>query len=229
MKYPAVFVLAWGAFLVYPWLRPALPEPHALADDFQAVSRAELAVTEGRVGEEGGDLTTDSPAARGVARAAGARAARLVFTYHGPTRQESKLASGETVHQIGLKLRAKNACNLLYVMWKLDGPERLAVSVKRNPGQSTSRDCGARGYASIKPTFAEKRARFPSGKDGKPHTLEAELSKPDADHYELVARADGKVVWRGRIEAELLDDVDGPAGFRTDNGVFTFRFFTLGP
>jgi hypothetical protein len=105
----------------------------------------------------------------------------------------------------------------------------VAVSVKRNPGQSTHKECGASGYVNIKPAFLEKPEKFPSARDGKPHTLEAMVTKPNATAYELVVKADGKVVWQGPIEAKLLDDIDGPAGFRSDNGIFTFKFYALAP
>jgi hypothetical protein len=211
-------------------LRSAPPDAKVPADGFRQVARKNLEVTDGKVGEErDGLLTIDSPAARAVDRARTAQAARLVFTFHGPTKQESKLASGEVVHQIGLKLRARNGCNLLYVMWKLDDRERIAVSVKRNPGQSAHKDCGANGYMNIRPAFQEKAERFPSARDGKSHTLEAAVSKLNRNRYELVVKADGMVVWRGPIDANLLDDIDGPAGFRSDNGMFTFKFYTLAP
>jgi hypothetical protein len=208
----------------------ARSDPKAPADGFKQVPRSDLDVSDGKVGEnEDGFLTISRPEVRATQRAKGARAARLVFTFHGPTREEAKLASGEVVRQIGLKLRAKNTCNLLYVMWKLDEREHVAVSVKRNPGKSTHKECGAGGYVNIKPAFQEKQGQFPSARDGKPHTLEAEVTKADAGNCELVVKADGKVVWRGQIEARLLDDIDGPAGFRSDNGDFTFKFYTLAP
>lgn len=199
-------------------------------DRFKQVPRAALDVTDGLVGEKpDGSLLIASPEVRATERATTAKAARLIFTFQGPTQQVAKLASGEVARQIGLKLRAKNTCNLLYIMWKLEDKERIAVSVKRNPGQSTHKECGARGYVGIKPAFQERPENFPSAKDGKPHTLEADVTKADASKYELVVKADGKVVWKGPIEARLLDDIDGPAGFRSDNGIFTFKFYSLAP
>jgi hypothetical protein len=220
-----------GSFLVLFLVVVTIPaEAEPPAGGFKQVRRADLVVSDGKVGErEDGFLTIASPAVRATERARTATGARLVFTFQGPTAQESKLASGQVARQIGLKLRAKNTCNLLYVMWKLDDKERVAVSVKRNPGKSTHKECGASGYVQIKPAVQIKRESFPSAKDGKPHSLEAEVSKPAADRYELVVRADGKVVWQGRIPAQLLDDIDGPAGFRSDNGVFTFKFYTRAP
>ena len=37
------------------------------------------------------------------------------------------------------KLRAEDACNLVYVMWRIEPQSRLVVSVKRNPGQHARR------------------------------------------------------------------------------------------
>lgn len=230
MKPLTVLVLCLVLVAIDPWLLSA-PPVKAPADGFKLVPRLALDVTDGRVGAKNdGTLLIDSPEVRATqVRARSAKAARLVFTFHGPTKQESKLASGQVARQIGLKLRAKNTCNLLYVMWKLDDKERVAVSVKRNPGQTTHKECGANGYVNIKPDFQEKAENFPTGKDGKPHTLEAEVNRPDPSSYELVVKADGNVVWKGPIEAKLLDDIDGPAGFRTDNGIFTFKFYSLAP
>lgn len=198
-------------------------------DRFKQVTRSALEVASGQVGEKDGFLTITHPQVRAQELAKTAQAARLVFTYLGPTEQVSKLASGEMRYQIGLKLRSKNTCNVLYVMWWLSDKERIAVAVKRNPGQSTHQECGDRGYNSIQPTFQEKLELLPSGKDGKQHTLEAELTKPDASRYELSVKTDGRLVWKGSIEAKLLDDIDGPAGFRTDNGKFTFKLYSLAP
>jgi hypothetical protein len=230
MKRHLALVLLLALFGFSPWLLSAPPEKTAPADGFKQVPRRELEVTDGKIGEKpDGTLTIDSPEVRAIEKATGAKAARLTFTYHGPTKEEAKLASGKVARQIGLKLRAKNTCNLLYIMWKLDDKERIAVSVKRNPGQSTHKECIANGYVSIKPAFQEKQDKFPTAKDGKPHTLEANVAKRAADRYELTVRADGKIVWQGPIEAKLLDDIDGPAGLRTDNGVFTFKLFSLAP
>jgi hypothetical protein len=230
MKYLSLLVMCLGLSSIAPGPLHAPPDRKAPADGFKQVSRANLDVTDGKVGEKSdGSLTIDVPEVRATQRAKTAKAARLVFTYHGSTKDESKLASGQVARQIGLKLRAKNTCNLLYVMWKLDDKERVAVSVKRNPGKSTHKECGASGYVNIKPAFQEKPEKFPSAKDGKPHALEAEVSKRGADKYELVVKADGNLVWNGPIEAKLLDNIDGPAGFRSDNGRFTFKFYSLAP
>ncbi len=220
-------LLVLGAFV--SWL-PAPAQTKTAADKFKQVPRVSLDVTDGKVIEtKDGFLTIDSPEVRATELARGAKAGRLVFTYKGHTKEVSKLASGDVTCQFGLKLRAKNTCNLLYVMWKIEDKERINVSVKRNPGMSTHKECGAKGYTGIKPAFQERPENFPSAKDGKPHTLEAEVSKPEKAKFALSVKVDGKVVWQGPIDANMLDDVDGPAGFRSDNAVLSFKFYSLAP
>jgi hypothetical protein len=230
MKRRTFLVLFLALAAVTLGLLSAPAQTKAPADGFKQVPRMALDVTDGKVEEtRDGFLNITSPEVRATQQQAkGAKAARVVFTYHGTTKEESKLASGAVAHQFGLKLRAKNTCNLLYVMWKFEDKERINVSVKRNPGKSTHKECGANGYTGIKATFEEKTA-FPSAMDGKPHTLEAAVSKPNAGAYELVVKADTKIVWKGSIEAKMLDDIDGPAGFRSDNASVTFKFFSQTP
>ena len=78
-------------------------------------------------------------------------AAELAFVYRGPSREETRLASGELRRQIGLKLRARDTCNVVYVMWQLEPEPRILVSMKRNPGLSTHAGCGAGGYVTLEP------------------------------------------------------------------------------
>ena len=228
MKYVRALVGLLVVAALSKELHSAPPGKSTFNDGFHQVFRDALEVADGQIGQTtDGYLTINSPEVRATETAAGSKAVRLVFVFHGPSEQVAKLASGEVVHQIGLKLRAKNTCNLLYIMWKLEGDQQVVVSIKRNPGMSTHEECGASGYANVPAGFCAAKDKFPAARDGKPHTLEAQLMKIDAKSYELVAKADGNVVWEGPIEASHLDDVDGPAGFRTDNGVFTFQFYSL--
>jgi hypothetical protein len=52
------------------------------------------------------------------------------FTYLGSTGNEARLGSGELRRQFGLKLRAEDACNLVYAMWRIEPESKLVVSVK---------------------------------------------------------------------------------------------------
>ena len=124
------------------------------------------------------------------------------------------LANGELRRQIGLKLRAMNTCNVVYVMWHVDPSPGVFVSVKRNLGASTHEQCGARGYDNIPPEESAKAA--PLDRD-RPHVLRADL-----EGSSLRVTADGVVVWRGHLPIEVFA-IDGPAGIRSDNGTFDFE------
>ena len=41
---------------------------------------------------------------------------------------------GELRRQFGLKLRAQDACNLVYVMWRIEPASKLVVSIKCRTG-----------------------------------------------------------------------------------------------
>jgi hypothetical protein len=126
------------------------------------------------------------------------------------------LASGELRRQIGIKLDAQDTCNLLYTMWHIEPDSRIAVSVKRNPGQRTHEQCGTHGYANIKPSVSIQPAKIVSGDS---HTLRADLQRD-----ELTVSADGAVVWRGAL-GNQIDNLAGPVGLQTDNARFEFEYF----
>ncbi|MEA2623963.1 MAG: hypothetical protein QOD06_8 [Candidatus Binatota bacterium] len=138
-------------------------------------------------------------------------AAELRFVYRGPSAEAAPLASGELRRQIGLKLRAQDGCNVVYVMWRIEPQSGLVVSMKQNPGKSRHAECGDRGYRNVKP---ERSARLPEIRAGEPHVLRAAMH---ADRVEV--RADGEVVWAGSLGGGALE-FDGPVGVRTDNGEF---------
>lgn len=178
------------------------------------LARARLCPSLGTLEEgAGGELETRSPKLRAIAQGSGGERASLGFVVLGPTSKEAWLASGEDRRQLGLKLRATDGCNLLYVMWRLEPRQELVVSIKRNPGQRTHAGCGARGYRNLRPRRA---APLPGLRFGEPHTLSAELRSG-----QLEVRADAAVVWQGPVE---VDDLRGPAGIRSDNLRLRFRF-----
>ena len=139
------------------------------------------------------------------------------FTYLGPTLEVSHLGNGEVRHQFGIKLKAQDICNLVYVMWNFDS-QRIAVSVKLNPGQRTHEDCLDRGYINnIKPSVL---AAPPPVHVDQPHKLYAELR---GQH--LAVKADDKPVWKGTLIPVVLS-FDGPVGLRSDNAHVVFDFLT---
>lgn len=189
------------------------PPRVGLADRLADVRRGELRVTQGKVTEREGALLVESPKMRAVALQKTPPVAELAFTYLGPTKASSKLASGAERRQLGLKLRAADGCNLVYVMWRIDPQPGLVVSIKRNPGATTSAECGAHGYRNVRPIAFEPVGR---PEIGKPYVLRAAL---EGERLEVLV--DGRSVWKGDLGPESLT-FDGPVGLRTDNARVSF-------
>ena len=148
------------------------------------------------------------PTVRAFALGAGGDAAELSFTYRGESPDARALASGQLRRQVGLKLRAADGCNVVYVMWRLDPRPKLEVSVKSNPGKRTHEECGADVYIKVKPQHA---AHVPPFEVDGAHRLRAEIVGD-----ELTAWIDGQTVWHGALPAEARA-LAGPAGLRSDN------------
>jgi hypothetical protein len=198
----AVMVAA-GAWAITGWA------PAQAADQAVAISQDHLCVTEGAVERASHNrLSVETMKMRAYVHGWTAQSLHARFTYVGPTAQESELGSGEVRRQFGLKLRAQNACNLVYVMWRFEPDSRIVVSVKRNPGQATSSECGNRGYQNIKP----RQARVtPLVRPGDKHDLAAIMRGT-----ELTVTVDGRQVWEGDAGPEAAD-LNGPVGIRSDN------------
>jgi hypothetical protein len=200
---------------LYPWALsflvllslPAASRPPATK--LRSVSRANLCVTEGTIEELPGDrLSVSVPKMRAYLNASTLQIVEAHFTYLGSTGHEARLGSGELRRQFGLKLRAQDACNLVYAMWRIEPETMLVVSVKSNPGQHSSAECGNRGYRNIKPRRATP---VPSLRPGETHTLRAEMRGA-----ELTVFVDGVPAWQGSAGSEILA-LTGPVGIRSDN------------
>ena len=161
---------------------------------------AELCATKGRIS----DRAITEPTVRAFGKDTGGDAAQLTFTFRGDSEATRELATGGARRQLGVKLRAQDSCNVIYVMWRLD-PSVLEISVKRNPGKRTHDECGANGYTKV------ATATAPALEIGARHVLRAEIAGD-----ELVAWIDGGMVWRGRLPDEARA-ISGPAGLRSDN------------
>jgi hypothetical protein len=76
-----------------------------------------LCVTEGAIEQASGNrLSVNVPKMRAFATVATTQDVEARFTYLGKTAGEEPLGSGEMRRQFGLKLRAQDACNLVYAM-----------------------------------------------------------------------------------------------------------------
>ena len=173
-------------------------------------------VSDGRIEKAAGNrLMTQSKEMRATLKRNTLQHVIVNFTYLGPSRELSRLGSGEIRHQFGIKLKAQDICNLVYVMWNFDA-QKIAVSVKTNPGQRTHEECLDRGY--INNIGAELKIDPPALRVDEPHMLAADL-----DGQELKVTVDGREVWRGTLPAMVLQ-FHGPVGLRSDNVQVVFDF-----
>lgn len=188
------------------------PEPKK---NFTPIPRAKLCVTEGTIDALPGDrLAIDVPKMRAFVDEPTEQAIQTHFTYVGPTANQSKLGSGATRVQFGLKLHAEDACNLVYAMWRIQPESKLVVSLKSNPGQHTSSQCTNHGYQNIKPTQSKP---VPVLNPGDSHWMRAEM-----DGVNLKVFVDGGVVWEGSVPPVVLG-LRGSVGVRTDNARLRFQ------
>jgi hypothetical protein len=183
---------------------PAAEASPEVATELRPIAHEALCVTKGTIAK--GAIA--EPTVRAFALGSRGDAAQLTFTYRGESESVRGLASGQVRRQIGLKLRAADGCNVVYVMWRLDPKPKLEVSVKSNPGMRTHEECGANGYQKVKPSRA---AAAPALEAGGTHVLRAEIRGND-----LTAWIDGLLSWQGRLP-EQARELSGPAGLRTDN------------
>ena len=186
------------------------------AQELHKKSMQDFCVTEGRIeARPDGTLIVEDSKTRAVLCRGTDHTAEIEFRYRGPTSDVSALGSGAVRTQIGLKLKAQDACNLIYVMWRIAPASSIVVSTKRNPGQRTSAECENSGYQNVK---AEREMAVPRVLEGTTHTMRAKLSGNS-----LLVIADGAAVWEGGLPV-WTSQLHGPAGFRTDNGRFDIRF-----
>ncbi|MGC1293785.1 MAG: hypothetical protein WA869_01980 [Alloacidobacterium sp.] len=130
------------------------------------------------------------------------------MSYSGPTENQARLGSGEFRCQFGLKLHAQDACNLVYVMWRISPESEILVSVKSNPGQHSSSECSNHGYKNIKSAHS---VPVPPLAPGQTRTLRAEMNG-----QALQVFVDNSPGWEGDVGQEALS-FHGPVGIRSDN------------
>lgn len=189
-----------------------------MTSDGPAMNTAEqFCITEGRITRsESQGMRVDSTKMRAVLGWTSKPEAEIRFRYFGETEDRSLLRSGAERTQIGLKLKAQDDCNVLYVMWRISPVSSLVVSVKSNPGQHRHAECGNSGYTNIRGTLSRP---IPKIAEGSEHSLHATLVGAL-----LSVDVDGALVWEGNVGDDGLR-FDGPVGLRSDNARFDFQFF----
>jgi hypothetical protein len=179
---------------------------------------SELKVTKGIVTEIAPDeFLVETPSLRGTVSTQIDTIACLKFRYFGVTDKRDKSGDGYEHHQIGIQLLAKNSCNLLYVMWRLQ-PEELVIKVKHNPGQTKHSECGNHGYHTI------DRMPYPGFQIDEPHELLASISDIDSANIKLQVWIDQQVALQTQIDRALLHNTPGVPGIRSDNGKYQFQY-----
>ena len=179
------------------------------------VGAADLCLTRGSVERLRDDvLSVRVPVLRGEVPGETETPIEVEFVYDGPTREVEPLANGELRREIGLKLRARDSCNVVYVVWKIEPVSEIAVLVKANPDDVRPEECGDRGYRRLVPEEAHAVAPIRIG--------EARRLRGDLEGRMLVVAVDGEPAWRGELPDEAFA-FDGPIGVRTDNARFRFR------
>ena len=119
--------------------------------------------------------------------------------------------------QFGFKLRAQDACNLVYAMWRIEPDSKLVVSIKENPGQHLSAECRNLGYRNIKP---QRSPAIPKLRAGDVHTLRAEMTPTAMNLY-----IDETLAWQGPLSSNVLK-WDSRVGIRSDNVRVQFDLHT---
>lgn len=208
---PTFFGIAAAAMVI---LGSAVPPLSRGSDDrMNRVTRTMLCVTEGSLDEMPGErISVSVPKMRGYVNRQTLQIIEADFTYLGATKNEARLGSGQMRRQFGLKLRAQDPCNLVYVMWRIEPESELVVSIKTNPSEHTSAECANRGYRNILPV-----RKLPLLQPGDSHTLRAEMNGEN-----LRVFVDHSVVWEGAVGPDALG-LDGPVGIRSDNADVEFQ------
>jgi hypothetical protein len=194
------------------------PSPSSSAPGAR-LAAGDLCVTSGALRTADGLLAVEAPEFRAVATRSGDMDVELRFTYLGPTPEVAHLGSGRVRGQIGLKLRAKDPCNLVYAMWRIDPGPELVVQVKRNAGERTSAECKNRGYRTVRPLRSTPVGPVTPGSS---HVMRATMTGAS-----LGVWADGALVWEGALGDDVLD-LEGPIGLRSDNARLTFALSASG-
>lgn len=169
-----------------------------------------LCVTHGSA-ESSLSVQTSHGAFRAVAPGSKGDYAAVTFVTDGETDPVVPLASGAVRHQICVKLRAQNGCNVVYACWRQEPTPWVEVQVKKNPWQSTSAECGTNGYNKTTPAVW---ATVPSFNEPGPHKLEAVFKGGWVEVH-----VDGVMSWGANLPTGLVD-FDGLAGVRSDNLVW---------
>jgi hypothetical protein len=186
----------------------AFCQVEAVAQSATGVDASQVCVTNGEISKKNDrTFTIESPSSRAVVKSSDDNFAAIEFEYLGPTSKDAPLASGRIVRQLGVKLNARDSCNVIYVMWNMDPGVGVQISTKINPRKSTHAECGVKGYKLV---YESKPGDVPTIQIGEPHRLEATLQERN-------------------LTVKIVDavNISGYSGIRTDNVRVRFKWLTV--
>ena len=187
------------------------PPSRAPALSLRQIAPEQICTTLGTVRSMGAGLRVDDTKLRATLAGSRGHGIELAFRYLGPSAVTSPLRSGSERRQLGVELAARDTCNLLYVMWRIEPTSELVVQVKRNDTESTHAECENRGYHRLRPA---RSTPVPELTPGASHRLRAEISEGA-----LQVLVDGVLVWSGPLDSDALE-LEGKSGLRSDNARF---------
>ena len=206
------------------------------------VRPTDLDVTDGKIQPASGHrLSVSTKEMRATLKFTTEQTATVKFTYLGPlkdlspTKAASRPAGPNVISQFGLKLRAQNDCNAIYVLWRFAPDQKIVVGIQRNPGKRTHPECLDRGYINnlkprlsdapppVEPSQPHVPAATPHVLTATPHALTAtpHVLTATMNGSDLSVTADNKLVWWGDLGPTALT-LRGPVGLRSDNARLLF-------
>jgi hypothetical protein len=178
-----------------------------LAGLINPVTAATFKVTNGTATYKDGVIEVSSVASRIDFPNTNGERFGIIAQYNGPTETTIPLASGVVQEQFGIKLRAANTCNLIYIMRRFTPVSKVTIMYKQNIGMTTHEECGDKGYAII------KDIPVPSIPVGTLVRLEGKF-----EGSTLTVKLNDKIIWVGLVDFRQT----GISGFRSDNAKVKF-------
>lgn len=210
---------------------PTLAFKHAPAFDRKALRLSlpgrSLRTLAGRIGiaAGGGLLETATSVTRAQDEASLGDAGMIRFRILGPTAEQTPLSDGEMLQQVGLRLRVRDTCNVLFVMWATTPREHIRVVLKTHPDMARFADCGAGGYTQVA-DFDRASYGFRSALQGGESSLAVRIVD---DRFIRIYLNDGSAplaIVDARANATLesfLTTIRGHTGVRSDNLRLSFE------
>lgn len=162
---------------------------------------------------------TLSPQTRGTIELNQKDALQLCFKIKKNQQQVSLLASGRERRQVGIKLKAQDSCNTLYVMWHFFPRFEMVISEKINSSQHVHQQCGNKGYHVLKrlPLEHLTNSILPPLNElndaDRFYLLQARLD-PHSQHLSVYLNY--QLLWTGPVHQQW-GHISAPVGLRTDN------------